>query len=292
MSTGHPATVRPPCSRARSHCALWAHVFAHRCLWQHPPTAALQREHWHQRCSSVMGRDVGSSQDRRVHPPASHPLQHAHPLPSFPAQLLAQHLGTSPLPPQLMQRQQEGRTPIRQSTLDLISCILGASAVGYPYCFKSCGACAQHIRGNSIRGYEGHAWAAWTVGPRVCAECSGQQQDGRVRCAVHAVGCAFGQVAACSSLCASCPRPKHTPCCCRHAARVGGAPRVAGHLASHQHSTNQLFRGLPTPTWSHPITGMLLASVVLVLPLAASGFSCTQQITNSEACLPQPAHIP
>ncbi|GAX76712.1 hypothetical protein CEUSTIGMA_g4158.t1 [Chlamydomonas eustigma] len=39
----------------------------------------------------------------------------------------------------LMQRQQEGRTSINQSILNLINCILGAGVLGYPYCFKSCG---------------------------------------------------------------------------------------------------------------------------------------------------------
>ena len=45
-----------------------------------------------------------------------------------------------------MQRQQEGRTPLNQSILNLICCILGAGVLGYPYCFKaSAGAILQHL---------------------------------------------------------------------------------------------------------------------------------------------------
>ncbi|KAG1666993.1 hypothetical protein FOA52_014305 [Chlamydomonas sp. UWO 241] len=39
----------------------------------------------------------------------------------------------------LMVRQMEGRTPFKQSTFNLISAILGASILGYPYCFMTCG---------------------------------------------------------------------------------------------------------------------------------------------------------
>eukprot|EP00955_Chlamydomonas_euryale_P038789 351203-Chlamydomonas_euryale.AAC.2 len=33
----------------------------------------------------------------------------------------------------------EGRTPLPQSTFNLMSSILGASVLGYPYCFATCG---------------------------------------------------------------------------------------------------------------------------------------------------------
>ena len=47
--------------------------------------------------------------------------------------------GPTPSHPQLMQRQQEGRTSSNQSILNLVNCLLGAGVLGYPFCFRSCG---------------------------------------------------------------------------------------------------------------------------------------------------------